>query len=214
MRKLSISEFLTVDGVMQAPGLPDEDRDGGFEHGGWSANYWDVGMQDILMEWMQKMDSLLLGRRTYAIFASYWPNVKAGDPDAKVADLLNNAPKYVASRTLAEAEWNNSTILQGDVATAVAELKRQDGGEIQISGSGQLVRTLLKADLVDELLVWNFPVIVGSGKRLFSGEERAGALSLTDSYKSTTGVVLNRYERAGDIKAGSMAPKSEPAAAR
>src|SRR3990172_7314676 len=132
MRKLTVGTFLSVDGVMQAPGGPNEDREGGFEHGGWSVNYWDEVEGQIIVEATLQAGALLLGRKTYEIFAAHWPNVGEGDP---VADKLNSVPKYVASRTQREVAWNNSTLIEGDVAAAVARLKEQPGGEIQVTGS-------------------------------------------------------------------------------
>jgi dihydrofolate reductase len=212
VRKLSVAEHLTVDGVMQAPGGPEEDREGGFKYGGWAMNYSDDRLGDTIMRWMQNMGGLLLGRKTYDIFASYWPNVKPLDPGADIAELFNRLPKYVASRTLDKASWNNTTILQGDVCEGVAQLKRQDGGEIQMWGSGELVRTLLKADLVDELLLLRYPVILGSGKRLFQGNELPIALKVEESYQSPKGATVTRYERDGDIKLGTMAEPTEAGA--
>jgi dihydrofolate reductase len=202
MRKLVVGTFLTVDGVMQAPGGPEEDREGGFEHGGWSFNYWDDDMGKLVVEWTLRAGALLLGRKTYEIFAAYWPNVGGDDP---VAAKLNSVPKYVASRTLDELTWNNSTLLQGDVAEAVAELKKEDGGEIQVTGSGELIQTLMEHDLVDEYRLWVFPVTVGDGKRLFARGTIAGALKLTDTRTSSTGVTIQTYERAGELRTGSFA---------
>ena len=200
MRALSVAEHLTVDGVMQAPGGPDEDREGGFRYGGWSTNYSDDGDDDVIMRWMRKMGGLLLGRKTFDIFSSYWPNVVPSDPAADIAELFNRVPKYVASRTLQRADWNNTTILQGDVCEAVAQLKRQDGGDIQIWGSGELVRTLLNADLVDELLLLQYPLILGSGKRLFQAKGLPVALKVAESHRSPVGVTVTRYERDRDIR--------------
>ena len=179
MRKLVVGTFLTVDGVMQAPGGPDEDRDGGFEHGGWSVKYWDEMMGKLIVEQTLKTDALLLGRKTYEIFAAHWPRVT--DPNDPVATKLNSMRKYVASRTLRKAEWHNSTILPGDAASAVARLKEQAGGEIQVTGSSNLIQTLLKHDLVDEFNLWVFPVTIGSGKRLFGDGTMPGAFRLVDA---------------------------------
>lgn len=201
MRKLVVGTFLTVDGVMQAPGGPDEDREGGFENGGWSVNYWDEFMGGIITESTLRADALLLGRKTYEIFAAHWPKVGGDDP---VAAKLNSVAKYVASRTLRELTWNNATLLQGDVAEAVARLKEQPGGEIQVTGSGNLVQTLMKADLVDEYHLWVFPVVVGKGKRLFADGAIPGALRLVDTRTSSTGVAIHTYERAGAIEHGSF----------
>ncbi len=202
MRKLVVGTFLTLDGVMQAPGGPDEDRDGGFEHGGWSVKHWDEMMGGIMDEQIQPMDTLLLGRKTYQIFAAHWPRVT--DPNDPVATKLNSARKYVVSRTLREAEWKNSSLISRDVAANVARLKEQAGGEIQVTGSGNLIQTLLKHDLIDEFRLWTFPVMIGSGKRLFGDGTIPRALRLVDTKVSTTGVVIQRYERAGKLEYGSF----------
>ena len=202
MRKLVVGTFLTVDGVMQAPGGPDEDREGGFEHGGWSFNYWDDVMGQLIVESTLQAGALLLGRKTYEIFAAHWPRVGGDDP---VAAKLNSVPKYVASRTLDEVTWNNSTLIEGDVAEAVAKLKEEPGAEIQVTGSGELIQTLMEHDLVDEYRLWTFPIVVGQGKRLFAGGTIPGALKLVDTKTSTTGVAIHTYERAGDLQYGSFA---------
>jgi dihydrofolate reductase len=202
MRKLSVGTFVTVDGVMQAPGAPDEDREGGFEHGGWSVNYWDDAMGQRIEESTLRADALLLGRKTYEIFAAHWPHVTDDDP---VAAKLNSVPKYVASRTLGDVTWNNSTLIQGDVAQAVAKLKEEPGGEIQVTGSGELIQSLMEHDLVDEYQLWIFPVVVGEGKRLFARGGFPGALKLVDTQSSSTGVAIHTYERAGDLQYGSFA---------
>src|SRR5712664_4965935 len=165
MRKLVVGTFLSLYGVMQAPGGPDEDRVGGFAHGGWSVKYWDELMGKLIVEQTLQADALLLGRRTYEIFASYWPRVT--DPNDPVATKLNSMRKYVASRTLRKVDWANSTLLQGDAATAVARLKKGNGGEIHVTGSSNLIQTLLKNDLIDEFSLWVFPVLVGFGKGIF-----------------------------------------------
>jgi dihydrofolate reductase len=202
MRKLVVSTFLTADGVMQGPGGPDEDREGGFEHGGWSVSYWDDAMGEIITESTLRAEALLLGRKTYEIFAAHWPRVSDDDP---VAAKLNGVPKYVASRTLAEVTWNNSTLIQGDVAEAVGRLKEQPGGEIQVMGSGDLVQTLMEHDLVDEYRLWVFPVVIGAGKRLFGRGTLPAAMKLVDTKTSSTGVAIHTYERAGAIPYGSFA---------
>ncbi len=202
MRKLVVGAFLTVDGVMQAPGGPEEDREGGFEHGGWSVNYWDEGMGRIITESTLQGDALLLGRKTYEIFAAHWPKVGGDDP---IANKLNSMPKYVASRSLKEVAWNNSTLIEGDVAKAVAALKEQPGNEIQVSGSGDLIQTLIEHDLVDEYRLWIFPLVLGDGKRLFAGGAVPAALKLVGTKTSSTGVAIHTYERAGAIQYGSFA---------
>jgi dihydrofolate reductase len=203
MSKLVVGTFLSLDGVMQGPGGPDEDREGGFEHGGWSAGYWDDVMGPIIDEWTNQADGLLLGRKTYEIFAAHWPRV-SGEDDP-IAAKLNSVPKYVVSRTLETVEWNNSTLLQGDIAEEVGKLKDQPGTEIQVTGSGQLIQTLMKHDLVDEYRLWIFPVLLGSGKRLFADGTIPAGLKLADTKLSTTGVAIHSYERAGEIAYGSFA---------
>jgi dihydrofolate reductase len=205
MRKLVVGTFLTVDGVMQGPGGPDEDRDGAFSHGGWSATYWDESMNAIIGESTSKAGALLLGRKTYEIFAAHWPHVGEDQPDAAMAARLNSIPKYVASRTLDEVTWENSTLLEGDVAEAVRALKEEPGGEIQVTGSGDLAQTLIEHDLVDEYRLWIFPLVLGEGKRLFGRGTVPGALNLLDTHVSSTGVTIHTYERAGDIRYGSFA---------
>jgi dihydrofolate reductase len=202
MAKLVVGAFLSVDGVMQAPSGPDEDPSGGFTHGGWSVGYWDEAMSRIIVRWTEQADALLLGRKTYEIFAAYWPRVSDEDP---IAAKLNSVRKYVASTTLGHVEWNNSTLIDGDVADAVARLKDEPGGEIQVHGSWDLIQTLVKHDLVDEYRLWLFPVLLGSGKRLFGDGTTPGGLELLDSTASGTGVVITRYRRLGNIKYGSFA---------
>ncbi len=201
MRKLVVSTFITLDGVMQAPGGTEEDPSGGFAYGGWSFNYWDDMMGQVMGEFMAKPSELLLGRKTYEIFAAHWPYIK----DDPVADKLNSVKKYVVSRTLDEASWNNSTLVTGDVAQAVRSLKEQKGHEIQVHGSGNLIQTLLKHDLIDEFRLWIFPVTVGKGKRLFGEGTQPAGLKLIDSKTSTTGVIIATYEPAGELKTGSFA---------
>jgi dihydrofolate reductase len=201
MATLVVGTFLTLDGVMQAPGGPDEDPSGGFAHGGWSVGYWDDAMGKIIMEWTAKADALLLGRTTYEVFAAHWPHVSGDDP---VGAVLNRVPKYVASTTLKTVGWNSSSLLEGDVPTAVAALKDARSGEIQVHGSGGLVQTLIGHDLIDEYRLWTFPVLLGSGKRLFEMGTIPAGLELIDSTTSVTGVVIGRYRRAGDIRYGEF----------
>jgi len=201
MRKLLVWTFMTVDGVMQAPGGPDEDREGGFEHGGWSVNYWDEMMGEAADEVAAKSDTLLLGRKTYEIFAAHWPNMRDDDP---MAARLNNATKHVASRTLDRVDWKNSHLIQGNVAEEVAALKETSGGPIGVSGSGDLIQTLLKHDLIDEYSLWIFPVVLGSGKRLFASGAVPSALKLVESKISTTGVAIQTYDPAGAVEYGTF----------
>jgi dihydrofolate reductase len=202
MRKLVVGTFLTLDGVMQAPGGPDEDRDGGFRHGGWLVPYFDDMMGAIMTEWTTRAGAFLLGRKTYEIFAGSWP--KSTDPADEIATALNNRPKFVASRTLTNVSWNNSHLLKGDVAAEVAKLKAQDGDEIQVHGSGDLLQTLLQRDLVDTLRIWQFPVVIGTGKRLFGRGTIHGAFRLVETQLTPTGAVLHVYQRAGELAYGEV----------
>jgi dihydrofolate reductase len=197
MRKVIVNTFMSLDGVMQAPGGPDEDPTGGFTHGGWAANYFD----DEMMEQMAEAApyELLLGRGTYEIFAAHWPY-----DEGPIADQLNGTRKHVASTTLEQVEWNNSTLIRGDVAEYVAALKDEDGPEIQVHGSPGLIQTLLEHDLIDEFRMWIFPVVIGTGKRFFGDGTAPGALKLVDSKLSKSGVTINTYERAGEIDTGSF----------
>ncbi|MGH7477729.1 MAG: dihydrofolate reductase family protein [Longimicrobiales bacterium] len=215
MRNLLVTTFLTLDGVYQAPGGPEEDPSGGFTEGGWSVNYWDDLMGQLMDQTLAAPFDLLLGRRTYEIFAAHWPYV-GEDPALEAApeglvethdetaQKLNHARKYVASRTLDRVDWQNSTLLRGDVAEQVAQLKQQPGPEIQVHGSGNLIQTLLAHDLVDRYRLWLFPVVVGGGKRLFADGTHPRGLKLVDSQTSTTGVVIATYEPAGAIQHGSF----------
>jgi dihydrofolate reductase len=207
MRKLVAGTFLTLDGVMQAPGGPDEDRSGGFRHGGWMFPYFDETGGEVMTEWIRQAGGFLLGRKTYEIFAAYWPN--ATDPGNEIAAALNTRPKYVASRTLDTVEWNNSTLLEGDVAEEVAKLKAQEGGEIQVHGSGNLLQTLFRHDLVDTLRLWLFPVVLGTGKRLFEEGTIPASFRLVDSLVTGTGAVLHVYERAGELRYGEIGADPE-----
>ena len=202
MATLVVQTFLSLDGVMQGPGGPDEDPGGGFAHGGWSVGYWDEAMGTITIEWTGKAGALLLGRTTYEIFAAHWPHVPDDDP---VGAVLNSVPKYVASTTLKTVAWDHSTLLDGDVPEAVALLKDSLGGEIQVHGSCGLLQTLIEHDLIDEYRLWTFPVLLGSGKRLFDAGTIPAGLDLLDSTSSSTGVVISRYRRAGAIKSGTFA---------
>jgi dihydrofolate reductase len=197
VRTLAINAFTSLDGVMQSPGGPDEDPTGGFTHGGWAVNHFDDEMMGRMAE--SAPYELLLGRGTYEIFAAHWPY-----DEGPIADHLNGTRKHVASRTLERVEWNNSTLIEGDVAEYVAARKREDGPEIQVHGSVGLIQTLLAHDLVDELRVWIFPVVIGTGKRLFGEGAIPAALELVDSQVTKTGVTANVYRRAGDVGTGSF----------
>jgi len=201
MRKLLVNTFLTLDGVMQAPGGPGEDDSDGFTLGGWSVNYWDDLMGDVMGEVMSAPFDLLLGRRTYDIFSAYWPHA-TDNPGAKP---LNDATKYVASRSHRELEWGPSVLIEGDAAEGIAALKKEDGPELQVHGSANLLQTLLRHNLVDEFRLWVFPLVIGSGKRLFADGTIPAGLKLIGSKVSTTGVVIGTYEPAGEIAAGSFA---------
>ena len=198
MRNLVVGAFVTLDGVYQAPGGPNEDRDGGFPHGGWLVPYFDEQFGAIMTEWTKRADAFLLGRKTYEMFAASWPN--STDPE----EVLNIRPKFVASRTLHTLNWNNSVLLKGDVAQEVAKLKTQEGGEIQVHGSGNLIQTLFQHDLVDTLRIWQFPVVLGTGKRLFEGGAIPRSFRLVDTQMNTTGAVLHVYERAGGLSYGEV----------
>lgn len=202
MRKLVVGTFLTLDGVIQAPGGPDEDREGGFTHGGWLVPYFDDRLVELMTGWATRADAFLFGRKTYEIFAASWP--KSTDPEDLIATALNSRPKFVASRTLDRVDWNNSTLLKGDLVEEVARLKAHEGGEIQVHGSGDLLQTLLQNDLVDVLRLWHFPVVVGSGKRLFGDGAIPRSFRLVGAEQSTTGAVLHIYERVGGLKYGEV----------
>jgi len=201
--RLTLHTFLTLDGVMQAPGGPDEDPDGRFEHGGWSFPYGDQDFGETMAGWFANVDAFLLGRKTYEIFRGHWPKVT--DPDDPIAGKLNALPKYVASTTLASVEWHNSSLLTGDTAAEVAKLKQQPGNELQVHGSGGLAQTLIEHDLIDEYRLLLFPVRLGSGKKLFREGARAAALRLTHSTTTSTGVIIASYEPAGSAQYGSYA---------
>jgi dihydrofolate reductase len=197
MRTLAVNTFMSLDGVMQSPGGPDEDPTGGFTYGGWGAAYFDDEMMARVGE--SAPYELLLGRGTYEIFAAHWPY-----DEGPIADHLNGTPKHVASTTLDKVEWNNSTLITGNVADYVANLKSQDGPEIQVHGSPGLIQTLLEHDLIDEFRMWIFPLVIGTGKRFFGDGAIPAALKLVDSKVSKTGVTINVYRRAGDIHPGSF----------
>jgi dihydrofolate reductase len=191
MPRIVVTEFLTLDGVMQAPGAPDEDRDGGFEHGGWQVNYFDDLFGEFVMSGITSSGGMLLGRRTYEIFASWWPNQPADDP---IAPTLNAMPKHVVSTTLeAPLGWQNSHLIQGDVPAAIRRLKEGEGNDLHVIGSGELVQTLIREDLVDAYELMIHPLVLGTGKRLFREEAGSLRLKLVDSKPTTTGVLLLTY---------------------
>ena len=192
MSRVVVIEHLTLDGVMQAPGRPDEDRRGGFEHGSWARPGNDPVMQSMMGERMGTSWSLLLGRRTYADFAAYWPNQPEPNPFTAV---LNNTQKYVASTTLKEPlAWSNSTLLKGDAAEAVARLKEQPGKDLVVLGSGELVQSLMRRNLVDEYVLLIHPLVLGSGRRLFPDGGAFAALRLVNTKTTTTGVIIATYQ--------------------
>jgi dihydrofolate reductase len=201
MRTLSVQTFLTLDGVMQAPGGPGEDDSGNFKYGGWSVNYWDERMGQIMGEAMSVPFDLVLGRKTYDIFASHWPHAT----EEQGAKPLNDATKYVASRGRPKLEWSNSVLIEGNVTEGIGALKREDGPELRALGSGNLIQTLMRHNLVDRYELWVFPVVIGSGKRLFADGTIPSGLKLVDSTVSTTGVVIATYEPAGALVTGSFA---------
>lgn len=200
--ELTVTTFLSVDGVYQGPGGPDEDRSDGFDRGGWTVPHFDEETGAFMDGVFREVDAFLLGRRTYDIFAAYWPNVT--DPDELVANRLNALPKYVASTTLTDPEWSGTTVLDSDVAAAVRELKARPGRELQVHGSGRLVRFLLEHDLVDRLNLLVFPVIVGAGRRLFPEHGLATGLALTETRTTPSGVTISVYRTAGRPTFGSF----------
>jgi dihydrofolate reductase len=201
MRELIVNTFLTLDGVMQAPGGPEEDRSGGFEHGGWSVGYWDEEMQNAIGESMSRPFDIVLGRRTYEIFAAHWPHT-----DEPGAEPLNKATKHVASTTLTKLDWENSTLIEGAVPEGIRALKQVDGPELQVHGSGNLIQTLLEHGLVDEFRLMVFPLVLGKGKRLFDDGTIPEGLEVTSSRVSSTGVIMATYRTGAEIKSGSFVP--------
>lgn len=196
MKKLVVGTFLTLDGVMQAPGGPEEDTEGGFTHGGWQMPYLDAAAGKIIGEQIAATDALLLGRITYEIFAAYWPNAPK---DELIAKTLNSIPKYVWSRTLDKVEWNNSTLIKGDMDEEVNRLKRQPGsGILSVIGSGRLAQSLMQHGLVDEFVLWIHPLVLGSGKRLFVDGIIPLNLKLVDTKRTGSGIVVLTYEPAKD----------------
>ena len=191
MRKLIVDEFMSLDGVMQAPGGEEEDTSGGFQHGGWSMQYKDEPAQKRVLEGIVGAGGFLLGRRTYDIFAAYWPN--ASEQEQVIAEPLNTKPKYVASRTQTELEWQNSTVLDRDLADAVTALKQEDGGDLHVIGSTELVQSLLDLGLVDELRLMIDPVVVGGGKRIFRDDGQLRPLRLVESETTPSGAIFATY---------------------
>ena len=198
MKKIIVLSFITLDGVMQGPGGPKEDTNGNFTLGGWTVPYFDDFLGQIMGDQMSKPFDLLLGRKTFEIFASYWPHHEDEWPG------INEATKYVASNTLSSHEWSNSVFLAGHVVDEIKQLKQQDGPDLQVHGSGNLIQTLLEHDLVDELWLKIYPVTLGMGKRLFGKGTIPASFTLVDSKSSPSGVIIANFKRAGDVKTGSF----------
>ncbi|HLX88599.1 MAG TPA: dihydrofolate reductase family protein [Acidimicrobiales bacterium] len=201
--RLTLHTFLSLDGVMQAPGGPQEDPEGGFVHGGWTFPFGDPAFGEIMVGWFAHADAFLLGRRTYEIFSNHWPKVT--DPDDPIASKLNALPKYVASTTLGTTAWSNSSLLHGDVVEAVSALKQDPGDELQVHGSGNLAQTLIAHDLVDEYRLLFFPVHLGTGKQLFRPGLPSASLKLLTSQALSSGVVIATYAPDGAVRYGSFA---------
>lgn len=204
MRKIVTAVFVSLDGVMQAPGGPDEDRSGGFRHGGWTAPLFDDVVGAAMGELLSQPYALLLGRRTYDVFAAYWPRVPDDAPEAAIGRAFTACTKYVATHRPESLTWQNSQALGGDLVTRVRELKAQEGPPLLTQGSSELLHTLLRHDLIDELRLLVFPVVLGAGKRLFGEGAHAGAFKLASSQVSPSGVIIATYARAGDVKTGSF----------
>ena len=198
MRKIVVLSFITLDGVMQAPGGPTEDTSGNFTHGGWTVPYFDEFLGQTMAEQMNQPFDLLLGRKTFDIFAAYWPH----HPEEGAE--INRATKYVASNTLTAHEWHKSVFIQGHVADEIRKLKGQNGPDLQVHGSGHLIQTLLRHDLIDEFWLKIFPVTLGMGKRLFGEGTLPGAYTLVESKSSPAGVIIATLKRAGEVKTGSF----------
>lgn len=201
MRKLIVAEHMSLDGVIQAPGGPEEDPSGDFELGGWTVPYPDDLIGEALRDLFSQPFELLLGRRTYDIWAGYWPHVRAGHA---IADLFNNVPKHVATHRSDSLDWRNSHALEGDLADAVRALKYQDGDNLLTWGSADMVRQLLAAGLVDELRLLTYPVVLGRGKRLFGDDSRGSAFTLAHSASTPGGVLITRYVRSGEVRTGTF----------
>jgi dihydrofolate reductase len=198
MRKIIVLTFITLDGVMQAPGGPTEDTSGNFTYGGWTVPFFDDFLGNVMTEQMGKPFDLLLGRKTFEIFASYWPQHQEEGPG------INKATKYVASNTLTTHEWNKSVFLKGNVADEIKKIKQQDGPDLQVHGSANFIQTLLEYDLIDEFWLKIFPVALGTGKRLFDKGTFPASFALVDSKSSPSGVIIANFTRAGEVKTGSF----------
>jgi dihydrofolate reductase len=201
MRKLIVAEHISLDGVIQSPGSPQEDPSDNFRLGGWTAAYPDDLIGESLQDMFSRPFELLLGRRTYDIWAAYWPHVKAGNP---IADKFNSVPKHVATHRPDSLDWENSHPLKGDIADAVRALKKKDGADLLTWGSGDMLHQLLAASLVDELWLLTYPVILGRGKRLFGDDADASAFTVSSSSRTPGGVLINRYVRSGSVRTGTV----------
>ena len=208
MRKVVAAVFVSLDGVMQAPGGPEEDPTGGFKHGGWTVNYWDDAMGQAMGKTFGEPYDLLLGRKTYEIFAAHWPYME-GDP---IGEQFGAVTKYVVTSSTQPLSWKNSVALRGNPATEIARLKQGDGPKLLIQGSSQLIQALLAADLIDEFSLVMFPLVLGSGKRLFGAGAKLTGLKLVNSSVSSTGVTMSNYERSAPVVVGSFA-RNQPSAA-
>ncbi|WP_163549365.1 dihydrofolate reductase family protein [Candidatus Frankia nodulisporulans] len=206
--RLALHAFLTLDGVMQAPGGPREDTSGGFTHGGWLPDHADEESGAAVVNWFSNADAFLLGRTTYEIFSGHWPRIT--DESDPIASALNSLPKYVASTTLTSLGWDGAQLLEGDVAAAVTELKKQPGRELQVHGSAGLARTLIEHDLVDEYRLVLFPLHLGTGKKLFADGAPPARLRLLSSRTTARGLIITTYEPAGPVTYGSFALDDEP----
>lgn len=204
MRDLVVTTFVTMDGVMQAPGGPGEDPSGGFSHEGWLVPHFDEAVGEQMNEWFTPAEDFLLGRYTYELFHASWPQMVSDDP---VSQGLNFKTKHVASRTLTAVEWDTARLIEGDVGAAVRELKDRDGGELQVHGSAGLVQTLLHEDVVDVLRLVVFPVVLGTGKRLFDDGAVPRTWRLTSSRSSASGALMCEYRRVGEVETGAVGPE-------
>lgn len=205
MRKLIVAEHISLDGVVQSPGAPKEDPSGDFRLGGWTVPYADKLIGHAVQELLSQPFELLLGRRTYDIFAAYWPHVRADSAGHDIADLFNGVPKHVATHRSGSLDWQNSRALEGDLADAVRALKGQHGAKLLTWGSGDMVRQLLAAGLVDELWLLVYPVVLGRGKRLFGDNAQASAFTLAHSNSTAGGVLITRHVRSGEVRTGTFA---------